>query len=433
METWDVALSKARLEGTDIESIEHHITCKNGAVRNIVISGITIEDNFLATFHDVTEHRRAEEALRGTNEYLDSLFNYANAPIVVWDPQFKITRFNCASESLTGRKASDVLDQSLEILFPADRVEDSMKLIRKTLEGERLETVEIDIQHLDGPVRAVLWNSATLFTPDGKTPVATIAQGTDITDRKRAEDALRQRDRDLQERNAELTRFTYAVSHDLKSPLVTIKTFLGYLEQDIRGQDAEGVKKDMNYIRTAADKMARLLDELLDLSRVGRKVNPPEETPLKAIVKEAMDLVAGQIAERGVKVEVTEEPVILHGDRMRLVEVFQNLLDNACKFMGDQAAPRVEIGVEKSGGETVFFVRDNGLGIDPRYQSKLFGLFEKLDPSTAGTGIGLALVRRIVKVHGGRIWMESEGIGKGATFRFTLGGKENHGLHSHET
>ena len=129
-------------------------------------------------------------------------------------------------------------------------------------------------------------------------------------------------------------------------------------------------------------------------------------------MKEALDLVAGRIAERGVQVEVTEEPILLCGDRPRLVEVFQNLVDNAVKFMGDQPAPRVEIGVEPDGGETVFFVRDNGIGIDPRHQPKLFGLFEKLDPGSEGTGIGLALVKRIVEVHGGRIWVESEGPGR---------------------
>ncbi|MBI4917022.1 MAG: GAF domain-containing protein [Acidobacteria bacterium] len=245
--------------------------------------------------------------------------------------------------------------------------------------------------------------------------------------RERAEDALRQRDQELQARNDELVRFTYAVSHDLKSPLVTIKTFLGYLVQDLAGSDPAPVEKDMHYLHAATEKMSRLLDELLELSRVGRTMNPSVEAPLQAIVNEAVDLVAGQIAERGVQLQVTDEPILLFGDRPRLVEVFQNLVDNAVKFMGDQPAPRVEIGFEESGGETVFFVRDTGKGIDPRHRTKLFGLFEKLDPGSDGTGIGLALVKRIVELHGGRIWAESEGIGRGATFRFTLAGTKRQG------
>ena len=120
------------------------------------------------------------------------------------------------------------------------------------------------------------------------------------------------------------------------------------------------------------------------------------------------------------QIVVAGEPVVLRGDRPRLVEVFQNLVDNAVKFMGDQQAPRVEIGVEHAGDETVIFVRDNGIGIDPRHQQKIFDPFEKLDPGAQGTGLGLALVKRIVEVHGGRIWVESAGAGRGATFRFTL-------------
>ena len=225
---------------------------------------------------------------------------------------------------------------------------------------------------------------------------------------------------ELRKKNDDLTRFTYIVSHNLKSPLVTIRTFVGYLEKDARKRYTEGVNKDLRYIRAATDKMSRLLDELLELLRIGCKVNPPVEVPLQVIVKEALDLVAGRMAERGAKVEVTPEPILLYGDRPRLVEVFQNLVDNAVKFMGDEPAPRVEIGVEQTGGEIVLFVRDNGIGIDPKHRAKLFGLFEQLDPSMEGTGIGLALARRIVEVHGGRIWVESEGHGKGATFRFTL-------------
>jgi len=247
-----------------------------------------------------------------------------------------------------------------------------------------------------------------------------VGLGHDITERKRVEEALQKSSKELQERNDELARFTYTAAHDLKSPLVTIKAFLGYLEQDTLNQDAEAIKKDRHYIYSAVDKMSRLLDELLDLARVGRKMNPPEEMPLQVVVKDALDMVAGAIIQKGVEVVATKDPIMLNGDRTRLVEVFQNLVDNAIKFMGGQPKPRVEIGVEKTGEETVFFVRDNGIGIDPRYQPKVFGLFEKYDPGTRGTGIGLALVKRIVEVHGGRIWVESAGIGKGTTFRFTL-------------
>ncbi|MEI6071471.1 MAG: ATP-binding protein [Verrucomicrobiae bacterium] len=225
-------------------------------------------------------------------------------------------------------------------------------------------------------------------------------------------------------KNAEIERFASAVSHDLKSPVVTIKAFLRYLEQDLEARNAGAVASDLRYIRGAADKMECLLDELLHLVRVGHIRTAAEEIPLQEIVREALDLVAGQIAERGVHVEVTRLAARLYGDRPRLVEVFQNLIDNAVKFLGGQPSPQIEIGAEVEAGDIVLFVRDNGIGIDPRHQAKLFGLFEKLDPHAPGFGIGLATVSRIVKAHGGQIRVESKGPGTGATFRFTLANTE---------
>ncbi len=242
----------------------------------------------------------------------------------------------------------------------------------------------------------------------------------DISERKRVELALRQSYLELEQKNAELERFLYAASHDLKSPVVTVRTFLGYLEQDLASGDAARIAKDFQFIRTAADKMAKLLDDLLEMSRVGRVVGLPVNVTFQALVKDALGAVAGRIAERGVTLQVQAGDASVRGDHTRLAEVFQNLIDNACKFMGDQKDPRIEIGFEARGAETVFLVRDNGIGIDPRFQSKVFNLFEKLEPKTEGSGLGLAIVRRIVELHGGRIWVESAGVGHGACFYFTL-------------
>lgn len=238
-----------------------------------------------------------------------------------------------------------------------------------------------------------------------------------ISDRKQAE-------RELQEKNAELERFLYTASHDLKSPVVTVRTFLGYLAQDIAANDAGRIEKDMRYIRDAADKMSRLLDELLEVSRIGRVVAPPVRMTLRSLADDALIAVAGTLSKSGVTVTVNDPGILLCGDRPRLEEIWQNLVENACKFMGAQKEPHLEIGVELRGAETVFFVRDNGSGIDPRYHQKIFGLFEKLDPKAEGTGIGLAMVKRIVELYQGRIWVESEGQGHGSCFFFTLPGAE---------
>ena len=151
----------------------------------------------------------------------------------------------------------------------------------------------------------------------------------------------------------------------------------------------------------------------------GRQINPPEAVSLTELAREAVALVAGQIIARGVKVEIAEMPSVL-GDRLRLLEVYQNLIDNAVKFMGKQPKPRLEIGTRQNGAEVICFVRDNGIGIEPLYHEKIFGLFERLEADGDSTGIGLALVKRIIEVNGGRIWIESEGAGKGTTFFFTL-------------
>ncbi len=187
------------------------------SLKDAVISG---DQLVLAIIRDITERKRAEEAFRETNAYLENLLNYANAPIIVWDPDYNITRFNRAFERLTGYRADEVLGKSLEILFPDDKKEDSMGLIRRTASGERWEVVEIAIAHVDQTVRTVLWNSATLFAPDGTTVVATIAQGQDITARKRAEEELRQSHEKLEsrvrERTAELEKLNEALRGEIE-------------------------------------------------------------------------------------------------------------------------------------------------------------------------------------------------------------------------
>jgi len=167
-------------------------------------------------------------------------------------------------------------------------------------------------------------------------------------------------------------------------------------------------------------KMQRLLSELLELSRIGRMMNPPTSISFETLVKEALDIVQGQLGKRSVTVHVQPGLPVVYVDCPRLIEVVQNLVDNAAKYMGDQPNPQIDIGQRgNENGLPVFFIKDNGIGIAPQYHERVFGLFNKLDAKSEGTGVGLALVRRIIEVHGGRIWVESE-AGKGATFLFTL-------------
>ena len=270
--------------------------------------------------------------------------------------------------------------------------------------------------------RSTIWTSTNIQAirdPDGD---ILYYEGTteDITLRKKVEAERENLIQELAAKNAELERFTYTVSHDLKSPLVTINGFLGYLEQDAASGNMDRFKTDSQRIHDAVDKMQGMLNELLELSRIGRLVNESEVVPFGELVQSAIELVYGQIEAGAITIQVQPDLPVVHGDRQRLTEVLQNLLDNASKFMGDQQNPLIKIGQRgQEDGKVIFYVKDNGIGIEPEYHEHIFGLFNKLNSKAVGTGIGLALVKRIVEVHGGRIWVESE-LGAGTTFFLTL-------------
>jgi len=242
-----------------------------------------------------------------------------------------------------------------------------------------------------------------------------------LTGRKAAEVQRDNLIAELKLRNAEMESFTYSVSHDLKSPLITIGSFARLAEEDLAGGDHDRLHHDLRYIQDASAKMAVLLAELLELARVGRVVNPASETPLAEIAAEVVARAKATPGTENIEFVIHPELPTLMADRGRIAEVVQNLVDNAVRFMGDQPSPRIEIGVRSGAVSPVFYVADNGIGIAPAFHEKVFALFERLNPRSEGTGIGLALVRRIVEAHGGRVWVESDGKSSGSTFCFTIG------------
>ncbi|MCD6456184.1 MAG: PAS domain-containing sensor histidine kinase [Methanophagales archaeon] len=252
----------------------------------------------------------------------------------------------------------------------------------------------------------------------------------DITERKKAEEGIRrlneeleqkiaERTKELEARNTELEQFAYTVSHDLRSPLITVRGFVEMLRDDLERKGKKEVERDLKYIETAAAKMNRLLNDTLQLSRIGRFVNPPEDVSFGELVRDALRLIAGELESSGVEVSVSEDFPSVHVDRMRIVELLVNLIGNSIKYRGEQPRPKIEIGNRRNDGETAFFVKDNGVGIAQSQRDKVFGLFYQVNKDNKGTGAGLAIVKKIVEVHGGRIWIESE-EGKGCTVCFTL-------------
>jgi PAS domain S-box-containing protein len=407
---------------------------------------------------EVAERKQVEEALRESESLYHSLVEVLPQSLCRKDLQGRFTFGNerfCDGFKLSLQDIVGKTDFDVHPLELADKYRQDDRWVIET--GAIFETVE-EHQPAGGDKIYAQVVKSPIRDAEGKITGVQIIFW-DVTERKRAEEALQQARAELEQRveertaelarantslkaeiaerkraeiererliaeleakNAELERFTYTVSHDLKSPLITIQGFLGYLEQDALAGNVEQMKGDMARIVNATEKMHQLLGDLLELSRIGRLMNPPEETPLGELAREAVSMVEGRLASRGIVVDIAPDLPVVYGDRPRLREVLQNLVDNAVKFMGDQPEPCIEIGARREGEETVFYVRDNGLGIDPRYHQKVFGLFEKLDAQAEGTGIGLSIVKRIVEAHGGRIWVESQGSGQGATFCFTL-------------
>jgi PAS domain S-box-containing protein len=355
----------------------------------------------------------ARKQTESDNNRLAAILNATTDLVGIADPAGKVVYLNLAARNLLGV----VLDEDITKTFIADFIPnpDSHPSLTEGIpsairDGQwRGDVNLISRRGQEIPVSQVI---LVHKTPDGKLEfISTIMR--DITERKAADNTLKMK-------NAEIEQFTYAVSHDLRSPLVTVKTFLGYLSEDMKTADPERIEQDLQYICSAADKMELLLNELMELSRIGHHMNPPVSVSFRQLADEALAAVAGQIAGRKVTVQVIDADLTLTGDRPRLAQIWQNLLDNAVKYMGAQTAPRIEIGIEQQTEETLFCIRDNGMGVAPENLEKLFVKFAQVDKKSAGVGLGLAMVKRIVELYGGRIWVESKGIGHGSSFFFTL-------------
>jgi signal transduction histidine kinase len=309
------------------------------------------------------------------------------------------------------------------VVLPVDDARQMKKHLDELTPENPVGFIEHRITMPSGEVRWHRWSDRAIFDKDGHV-VEYQSVGKNITERKQAQFQREALIRELEQKNAELERFTYTVSHDLKSPLITIRGFLGHLEKDALNADTVSLKKDINRIKSATSKMEVLLRDLLALSRIGRIVSPPAMVSFTTIAEDAVELLEGAIRQRKMTVEIAPEMPVVNVDCDRVREAVMNLCENAIKFMGDQPHPKIGIGVRYDRDQPVFFVQDNGIGIDPQYHTKIFNLFEQLDANTEGSGTGLAIVQRIIEVHGGKIWVESVGANQGSTFCFTLPGAE---------
>jgi PAS domain S-box-containing protein len=400
---------------------------KDGEVINMILTVSPVKDaqnrviGASTIAHDITERKLAEEKIQESETRYRRLFESAKDGILILNRETgEIIDANPYIETLLGYAPSDLLGKHLwDIGLFKDQI--LSKIAFEELQTkEYIRYEDLPLETKNGQIKEVEFVS-NVYPVDSRLSVIQ-CNIRDITERKLLENQRELLITELERKNAELERFTYTVSHDLKSPLITIKGFAGLLEDDTRSTDPLLLKKDILRITEAAETMQVMLADLLELSRIGRIIKPPQQTDFASIVRESVDLLAVPLAERKVRIDIAPDFPVVNVDRDRIREVMVNLLENAIKFLGDRPDPLIRIGVDMDGTTPVFFVSDNGIGIDPRYLERIFNLFEKLDASRHGTGIGLTTARRIIEVHGGKIWAESDGPGKGTTFRFTLSG-----------
>ena len=376
----------------------------------------------------IIKRKRVEEELRTTRDYLDNLVNYANAPIIVWNPGFIITRFNSAFEHLSGYQADEAIGRKLDFLFPESSAKASLTKIAITSTGEHWESVEIPILRKDGQVCIALWNSASLYEQGSKTVIATIAQGQDITQRKQAQDMLELKNEQLNQANAEKDKFFSIVAHDLRSPFNSLLGFTEIMEKELPTMTRDQIQQIAVTMRKSATNLYRLLENLLEWSRLQRGLitfNPEPMLLMPRVLDETVLLI-----ESANKKEITlnfniPEDLTVYADENMLGGILRNLTSNAVKFT--PKGGKVIIAAKSLNNTVECSVCDTGIGMNHEIKKNLFNIdvntSRKGTEKEPSTGLGLILCKEFVEKHGGRLWVESEEA-KGSTFYFTLPGKE---------
>jgi PAS domain S-box-containing protein len=356
---------------------------------------------------EVDERKSAEERFRRVVEAAP------HATLMV-DRHGRIALINQKGEELFGYRREELIDKPVDVLVP-DRARASHPTLVKGFFGSPSARPmgvgrELFAQRSDGTLVPVEIGLSPLELSEGPHTLASII---DVTERKRIDD-------DLRRSNADLEQFAYIASHDLQEPLRMVASYTDLLAQRYRGQLDERADKYMHYIVDGAKRMQRLVADLLTYSRVGSQGVKMKPVNVAGVVKNVLVSLGPLIRETGASIDVADMPRVM-ADEVQLMQLLQNLIGNAIKFRSDRP-PRVAIAAVEQDDRWLFSVQDNGIGIDVRFAERIFQMFQRLHEKERyeGSGIGLAIAKRIVERHRGRIWLEST-LGEGTTFYFTLG------------
>ncbi|MGO9950955.1 MAG: PAS domain S-box protein, partial [Dissulfurispiraceae bacterium] len=410
---------------------EYRINLLHGSMRWIEAHGIAsfegIGENrratsFVGTVADITERKQAEEA----QGRLASIVESADDAIIGKDLNGIIQTWNTGAEKVFGYKAEEVIGKSVSLLVPPGHVDEVPEILARIKNGEHIDNFETVRMRKDGMIIPVSLTFSAVKDAGGRI-IGASKIAHDITEHKRAEEEIKRLNDDLLVRNEqlefsnkELESFIYSVSHDLRGPLRHISGFADLVMKDIANKLDEKGKRYLSRIHDGAEKMSRLIDDLLNLSRISRQEIQRMEfnvsTVAESIIAELCEVYPGRSVEVDIK-----ESITVFADRGLIEMVLSNLLGNSWKFTAKTEHARIEFGTTEQDGKIIYYVRDNGAGFDQKYAGKMFWPFHRLHSEEAfeGTGIGLAIVDRIIRLHGGKVW--AEGMeGKGATIYFSL-------------
>ena len=383
---------------------------------------------------DITGNKKTEEALRKSETKFRTLVEqipavtYIEAPDEGDEPEWNMLYVSPQVEDLLGYTPEEYMSDPNILekhLHPADRERVLAEDVRTEETGEPFR-VEYRVLTRDGRV-AWIRDEALLVRDEEGNPLFWQGVMYDITERKRIEAELQERARELERSNTELEQFAYVASHDLQEPLRMVSSYTQLLARRYKGKLDSDADDFIHYAVDGANRMQTLINDLLAYSRVGTRGKEFAPTETRVVFEAARANLLGAIEECGAEVTSGELPTVM-GDETQLVQLFQNLLANALKFRDEKRVPKIHVGAERRGGEWLFSVRDNGIGIDPQYAERIFVIFQRLHGKAdyTGTGIGLAICKKIVERHGGRIWVKSQ-LGEGSTFYFTLRASEREG------